>query len=70
MEEVLEYLFVGDVGECYFVEGVGLHELVEDVGAEHECLGDEHLEVFMLVEVGTALDDIIKEGESASFASE
>ena len=70
MEEVLEDFFVGDVGEGYLVEGVGLHELVEDIGAEDEGLGYEHFEVFVFVEGGAPLDDVVEEGEATSLASE
>ena len=66
-EECLEYVVVAEVAEGYAVEVVGVHELIEDVGAEHEGLGYE--------EGGWGFaavlhDHSVEKGEASAFAAE
>ena len=70
VEEVGEDVLVGDVAERKLVEVVGVHELVEDVGAEHDGLGDADGDAFLFVEVGVASEQMVDEGEAATFPSE
>ena len=69
-EEVLQDFLVGDVAERQLIEVVGVHELVEDIGAEHDGLWDADCHAFLLVEVGVASEQVVDEGEAASFAAQ
>ena len=68
--EVPQYLLVRDVAQGYLVEFVGVHELVEDVRAQHHGLRYAHLYAGVLVEVGVPLQDVVDEGQSAPLAAE
>ena len=71
VEEVMEHLLVGDViAEHNLVKLVTGHELVEDVGAEHDGLRNHHPRVVEAVEVDMAFDDVVDEGDATAFASE
>ena len=69
-QEVFEYDVVGSVAQCYLVEVVGIHELVEDVGAEHHGSWYGHLNPRQLVHLRMSLYDVVEESQSTSFSSE
>ena len=63
------YLFVGQVAQGHLIELVGIHELVEDVGTEHDGLRDagrdaRHLHVLVTREHS------VDEGQAASLAAQ
>ena len=61
---------VGGIGECHGVEVVVLHELVEDVGTQHQGLGYAYLHVGDGLEDGMLLQEMVNEGDAATLASE
>ena len=61
-QEVLQDFLVGQVGKSHLIESIGLHKSVEDVGAEHHCLGNLHRGILVVVEVCAPLDDVVEEG--------
>ena len=65
-----ENLLIGDVAESHLIEVVGVHELVEDVGAEHDGLWYADGDAFLLVEVGVPPQEVVDKGEAASLASQ
>ena len=70
VEESLENVLVVGVAQCELVEFVGVHELVEDVGAQHNRFGDDHFKVVVLVDILVFLDNVVDERQSASFPAE
>ena len=70
MEEIMEDVGVGNVAQRHLVELVALHELIENVGTEHDSLRNHHLGIRETVEFGMALDDVVDEGNATSLASE
>ena len=65
-----ENLFVGHVAQSYRIELVGLHEFVEDVGAQYYGARDGYCDAVKTVADGIFLDDRVYEGQTAAFASE
>ena len=70
LEEAGEDFFVGGFAERQRIEFVRLHELVEDVGAEHHGAGEQHRGVVKTVEVGVTKDDVVEERQAAPFSAE
>ena len=68
--EGLEDGGVGDVRKCQGIQGVTVHELFEDVGAEHHGFGNHHRGILPFVKFGVVLHHAVNEGQSAAFASE
>ena len=64
-----QYLLVRGIAQCYMVEVVRLHELVEDIGTEHHRLRYHHLGILKLVELGMPLHDVVKECQTTALAS-
>ena len=69
-EEVLQDFFIRRITQRDGIEIVVLHELVEEVGAEHNGLRNHHLRLFILIELGMALDDIIEERQATTLTTE
>ena len=55
-QEIVQDLFVGNVGKGYLVQVVGLHEFVEHVGTQHDGFGDGNAGVFVIVQYGIPFD--------------
>lgn len=66
----MQDFFVGQVGECYLVEIVAIHKFVEDIGAEHDCLGYRYAHSIVIFEYGVALDERVDKGQAAPFSSQ
>ena len=65
-----QYLLVAGVAQCNLVKVVLVHEIVKDIGAEHERLGYAHGRPGILVELRVALDYVVDEGQSAPLAAQ
>ena len=70
MQESMENLVVGGIAEGDLVEVVLLHEAVEDIRTQDDRLRNLHRCVRESVEVGMPFDDIVEEGQSASFPAQ
>ena len=70
LEKVLQDFLIGSVAQRQVVEIVAVHELVEDVGAEHERLGDSDRDIVKLCHLGMPLDDVVEEGQAASLSAQ
>ena len=68
-EEVLQDDIVGGVAQGDLVEVVLLHELVEDIGTEHHCLGYAHAGPGVLIELGMGLHHIVEESQATALAA-
>ena len=68
--EVLENLLVRSIAEGDSPEIVLVHELIEDVGTEHNGLGNLHGSILELIEFRMALDDIVEERQATAFATQ
>ncbi len=70
VEEVMQNVLVGNVGQGYLVKLVRIHELIKHVGAENHGLGNADVYVVELVGFGMMLDDVVQESQSASLAAQ
>ncbi len=59
LQERAEDVLVRDVRESRLVKFVRVHELVEDVRAKHDGLGNHDIRVVVGVEFGMTLDDVV-----------
>ena len=66
---MLQYLLVAGIAQGYCPQVVLLHELVEEVGTQYHRFGNRHLGLFKLVQLGMALDDVIKECQTTTFTA-
>ena len=69
-EEVPQDRLIGGIAQRYLVEVVTLHEFIEDIRTQDDRLGDAHLDILKLVELGVTLDDIIQERQSSALSSQ
>ncbi len=69
-QEVLQNCLVGGIAECYLVQVVGVHKLVEDVGTEHHRLGDADLYIFELTELRVGLYYVVEECQTSTLPSQ
>ena len=67
---MLQDLLVRSIAEGNTPEVVIVHELVEEVGAQHHCLRNLHGGILKLIQFGVALDDVVEEGQSAALAAQ
>ena len=68
-EEVLQNLFIRCIAQGNGIEIVFLHELIEEIGTEHNRLGNHHLRLLVLIQFRMALDDIIKESQTTTLSA-
>ena len=64
-QEGCEDLFVGRIAQRKRIELVLVHELVEDVGAEHDSLGDAHTRLLLQFLRGFVETDMAQESRKA-----
>ena len=67
---MLEDDIVGSVAQGDSPQVVRVHELVEEVGTEHDRLRYLHGGVLKLVELGVALDDVVEECQATALAAQ
>ena len=67
---MLQDLLVRSVAQRDGIKVVLLHELVEEVGAEHHRLRNHHLRLFILIKFRVALDDIIEKRQTTALTTE
>ena len=70
LEEIAQDGVVVRIRQGYLVEVIGLHELVEHVGTEHDGLGNGYTGVVEFLELGMALYQIVDESQAAALASQ
>ncbi len=63
-------LGVGQIAQRHWIEVVGLHKLVEHVGAQHHRVGYVHRHAIEVVANGIVLYDAVDERNAAALASE
>ena len=68
--EVLQYLLVGRVAQGYRPQVVLVHELVEEVGTQHDGLRNLHRGILELVQFRMTLDDVIQERQATALATQ
>ena len=68
--EMLQDFLVGGIAEGNAPQVVLVHELVEEVGTQHDGLGYLHGSVVELVEFGMALDDVVEECQTTALTAQ
>ena len=66
---MLQYLLVGSIAQGNGIQVVLLHELVEEVCAQHHRLRYRYLCILMLVHFRVALDDIVEKSQSTPLSA-
>ena len=64
-----DFAVVG-IGEGDGIKVVGVHKLLEDVGAEDHRLRNHHRGIVEAVDRGMALDDVVDESQTAAFSTQ
>ena len=67
---MVQYLVVAGITESDLVKVVLLHELVEEVGTQHNGFGYVYLHAREAVELGMALDNIVEKCQSTPFSAQ
>ena len=67
---MVQYLVVAGITESDLVKVVLLHELVEEVGTQHNGFGYVYLHAWKAIELGMALNDIVEKGQSTPFPAQ
>ena len=70
LEELLQNLFVGYIGERHLIEVVALHKGVEYIGTEHHGLGHRHIHPLDVVEDGVSLDHGVDKGQTTPLTAQ
>ena len=70
LQEGLQYLLVRNIRESRLPQMVLVHELVKDIGTEHNGLRYHHLNIVKLMKLIMLLNDIIQESKAASFSAQ
>ena len=69
-KEAFEYLLVGGVAQGYWIEVVGAHKLIEDVGAQHHGARNLHTHAIEIVELRILLDDAVDKRQASALAAQ
>ena len=69
-EEVAQDDVIVGIGQGYLIQIVGIHKLIEHIGAEHDGLGDGDTGILKLFELRMMLHQIVDESQSAPLASQ
>ena len=66
---MFQYLIVWCITQCNGIQIILLHELIEEVGAEHDRFRNRNMCILILVQLRVALDDIIKKSQATPFTA-
>ena len=69
-EEMFQYLLVRGVAQCYGVEIILLHKLIEEVGTQHHRLRDHHWSMLVFVEFRITFYHLVKECQTSTLSSQ
>ena len=67
---MLQDFLVGGVAQGYLPQVVVVHELVEEVGTEHDGLRNLNGGILKLVQFRMTLDDVVQECQTTAFSSQ